>query len=48
MESKNYLWNVPSIKGFKNILLKAELVSDNQIYDIKKYKILEMAWSRNS
>tara|TARA_A100001015_G_scaffold321663_1_gene453832 strand:+ start:5617 stop:8082 length:2466 start_codon:yes stop_codon:yes gene_type:complete len=43
MESKNYLWNVPSIKGFKNILLKAELVSDNQIYDIKKYKILEQS-----
>ena len=40
---KDFSWNVPSIKGFKNILLKAELVNDMQIVDIKKYKILEQS-----
>ena len=40
---KDFSWNVPSIKGFKNILLKAELVADIQIMDEKKYKILEQS-----
>tara|TARA_Y100000591_G_scaffold144738_1_gene124370 strand:- start:259 stop:1209 length:951 start_codon:yes stop_codon:yes gene_type:complete len=40
---KDFSWNVPSIKGFKNILLKAELVADIQIVDEKKYKILEQS-----
>ena len=43
LDIKDFSWNVPSIKGFKNILLKAELVADMQIVDIKKYKILEQS-----
>ncbi len=43
IKSSKYLWNVPSIKGFNNILIKAELKSDNTITDIKKFTILEQS-----
>ena len=43
VNNSNFLWNVPSIKGFKNILLKAELIADKEIADIKKYRILEQS-----
>jgi hypothetical protein len=38
-----YLWNVPSIKGFGSILIKSELKSDKSIIDIKKLRILEQS-----
>ena len=38
-----YLWNVPSIKGFGSIFIKAELKSDKSIVDIKKLRILEQS-----
>ena len=43
VNGSNFSWNVPSIKGFKNILLKGELVADKEIIDVKKYRILEQS-----
>ena len=43
IKSSKYSWNVPSLKGFNNILIKAELKSDNTIFDTKKFKILEQS-----
>jgi len=43
IKDSEYLWNVPSIKGFNNILIKAELKTDNSIVDIKKFNILEQS-----
>ena len=41
VKDSDFSWIVPSIKGFKNILLKAELIADKEITDIKKYRIQE-------
>ena len=43
VKDSDFLWIVPSIKGFKNILIKAELIADKEITDIKKYRILEQS-----
>ena len=41
IKSSKYLWNVPSIKGYKNILLKIELNDDHNINDMVKMSVLE-------
>ena len=43
VKDSDFSWIVPSIKGFKNILLKAELIADKEIIDIKKYRIQEQS-----
>ena len=43
VKDSDFSWIVPSIKGFKNILLKAELNADKEITDIKKYRIQEQS-----
>ena len=43
VKDSDFSWIVPSIKGFKNILLKAELIADKEITDIKKYRIQEQS-----
>ena len=43
IKDSKYLWNVPSIKGFNNILIKAELKDDKEIVDTKKFNILEQS-----
>ena len=43
IKSSDYFWNVPSIKGYKNILLKVELSNDNSIVDTKKMPVLEQS-----
>lgn len=43
IKNSEYSWNVPSIKGFNNILIKAELRTDNSIVEIKKFNILEQS-----
>jgi len=40
IKSTEYLWNVPSIKGYKNVLLKAELNNFVDIQDVKKMPTL--------
>ena len=41
IQSSKYLWNVPSIKGYKNILFKVQFSDDNNISDIVKMPVLE-------
>ncbi len=43
IKDSKHLWNVPSIQGFNNILIKAELKTDNEIIDVKKLNILEQS-----
>lgn len=43
IDNNNYLWNVPSLKGFKSMLIKAELDLDKNIYETKKFNILEQS-----
>ena len=40
---EEYFWNVPSLKGFRSILIKAELGIDNSIASIKKFDVLEQS-----
>ena len=41
ISDSKYLWNVPSIKGYKNILLKVQLNNDDNINDTVKMSVLE-------
>ena len=41
--SKEYSWSVPSIKGYKNILIKASLNDDEDINESKKLPVLEQS-----
>ena len=43
VQSSEYLWNVPSIKGYRNILLKAEFNKDKSVNDIVKMPVFEQS-----
>ena len=43
IQTVQYLWNVPSIKGYKNILFKIELNNDKNINDMIKIPVLEQS-----
>ena len=40
---EKYFWQVPSLKGFNNILIKAELEDDDDIFSIVKFDVLEQS-----
>ena len=43
INSDSYQWNVPSIKGFTNILFKIEYNLDSEVKDIVKMSVLEQS-----
>ena len=43
IQTTQYLWNVPSIKGYKNISFKIELNDDEDINDMIKIPVLEQS-----
>ena len=43
IDSEKYFWNVPSIKGFKNVLIKTELNDDQNIIAIQNFPVLEQS-----
>ena len=43
IDAEQYLWNVPSIKGFDKMIIKAELDSDNSIVNLKTFEVLEQS-----
>jgi len=40
---ERYSWNVPSIKGFKNVSIKVELNNDKTIFKTKIFSVLEQS-----
>ncbi len=43
IKSNSYFWDVPSLKGFKNIKIKLASKSDENIYDLIELPILEQS-----